>query len=144
MIVLIVMELIIITIIKRAISIYGMPNLSQVLLSAFYVGLLPNGYTEVGVKPPFYGRRAHNSSSSVGGRRRRTFLHGAEREELPRALGTNGGSYSPGRSGQGWSGAHKQRKNGVDRQLVVVTGFQGGPPAFRDLCPLPLTPFCCL
>lgn len=52
-IVLMVMELIIIAIIKRAISIYCIPNMSQVLQQACHAGLLHNCYTVVGVKAPF-------------------------------------------------------------------------------------------
>lgn len=64
------MELIIITIIRGAISIYYMPNVSQVLPLAFYTDLLHNGYPEVGVKSPFYYYQAYNLFLTVGGRTR--------------------------------------------------------------------------
>lgn len=72
------------TIIKRAISIYYIPNTSQGLHWAFYVHLLHNSFKEVGVKSPFYYYQVYNLFLAVRGRRR-TLDQGSERAGIFRS-----------------------------------------------------------
>lgn len=143
----IAVELITVATIKRAISIYCMPNQSQVLPRAFGVGLLHNGHAEVGAKPPVYGRRAPTSSSGVGGRRGWTALHGGGAEGLSRALGmdrrTELQPWEGRRGGQGPSGVPRQRKNRgglpASRLGQPASKVVPQPPETPVLCPSPLS-----